>query len=260
LRKGKDIFGVLVEKVPNNLFAIALIKDQSSVLLSIGRKSLKKYISVVANKREKVLYVMELIKNCNSMNMIPTIFRQRFRNSFMALAPVLLLTACSTEMDTDLGGIFTADTPPPPCPTVEVLPGANEITLFREGLGRDLVDVEFEGIIQAVGGECLYKDDETKIEIDLTLRILLVQGPAAKTKGTEFVYFVAIADRDKRILAKKKFASPVEVKEGGRRGGVIEEIEQVIPLASGRSGPDYVILIGFQLNNEQYRFNVEKSK
>lgn len=214
---------------------------------------------MVANRQEKVLYVMELIKNCNSMIMIPFVFRKRFFKSLFVLAPALFLVACSTEIDTDLSSMFTPDAPPP-CPSVEVLPGADEITLFREGLGRDLVDVEFEGILQAVGGECLYVDDETKIEIDLTLRLLLVQGPAAITKGTEFVYFVAIADRDKRILAKKTFSSPIEAQKGGRRGGVIEEIEQVIPLGRGKAGPDYVILVGFQLNKEQYNFNVEKAK
>ncbi len=184
----------------------------------------------------------------------------KLQKSIAVAAITLLLSACGTEMDTDFGGVFTADAPPPPCPTVEVIPGANEITYFRQGLGRDLVDVEFEGIIQAVGGECVYEDDETVIDIDLTLRLLMVQGPAAASTEKEFVYFVAIADRDKRILAKKKFASPIKVKEGSRRGGVIEEIAQTIPLASGKAGPDYVILVGFQLTNEQYRFNIDKSK
>lgn len=187
-------------------------------------------------------------------------FRHRICQSAMALAAVVLLGACSGEIKTDIGGIFTADAPPPPCPTVEVIPGANEITYFREGLGRDLVDVEFEGIIQALGGECVYEDDETVININLTLRLLMVQGPAAQTGEKEFTYFVAIADRDKRILAKEKFVSPIKVQEGGRRGGAIEEIEQIIPLGSGKAGPDYVILVGFQLDDEQYRFNIDKSK
>lgn len=191
--------------------------------------------------------------------MTPFRLRHRIRQAVVSLSAVILLGACAGELETDFGGMFNA-TPPPPCPTVEVIPGAGEVTFFSEGLGRDLVDVEFEGIIQAVGGECVYEDDETVIDVALTLRLLMVQGPAAQSGETEFTYFVAIADRDRRILAKEKFISPIRVQKGGRRGGVIEEIEQVIPLGSGKAGPDYVILVGFQLSDEQYKFNIDKSK
>ncbi len=173
----------------------------------------------------------------------------------ITLTAAIILSACSTGFDAGVGDIFGKSKPPLPCPRVSVLPNADSITIFKEGPGRDLVDVLYEGVITPVEGECVYENDDSEIYVDLILRIGGVKGPAARTQQQDFPFFVAIADKSKRILNKKIFISPITVPEGRRRAAVQEEIAQRIPLPSGRSGRDYTIVLGFQLTAEQLQYN-----
>jgi len=172
--------------------------------------------------------------------------------SISLLAGVFVLSACAGGLDTDL---FSSNKRVLPCPNVAVLPNAGNITIFRSGPGRDLVDVEFEGVIIPTSGECVYENDDSEVLAELILRIGAIKGPAATSQKQVFPFFVAIADKNKKVLGKKIFESLIEVPQGKRRGAVQEEIVQRIPITSGRSGADYTIVMGFQLTNEQLEYN-----
>lgn len=172
----------------------------------------------------------------------------------------LVLSACSGGVDSGFDSIFGEGKPLLPCPKVSVLPSADSITIFQAGPGRDLVDVQFEGIIAPVSGECLYEDDDSELLVELVLRIGAIKGPSAKSQIQSFPFFVAIADKSKKVLNKKVFNSPIEIPAGRRRAAVQEEIVQRIPLPSGRSGRDYSIVLGFQLTPEQFEYNQKASK
>ena len=177
------------------------------------------------------------------------------RKSIRALAVLagpFFLSACAGDFDLDLFGQSAA---PLPCPNVTLLPGAENITVFREGPGRDLVDVTYEGTITPISGECAYKDDDGLVIAELILQVSAVKGPAAATEKPDFPFFVAIADRDKKVLSKKIFNTAIEIPEGKRRGAVQEEMVQRIPILSGRTGEDYTIVLGFQLTPEQLEYN-----
>ncbi len=169
-----------------------------------------------------------------------------------------LLSACSGSFDAALPDIFNPNKVVLPCPAVSVLPNADTITVFQDGPGRDLVDVEYEGIIAPVSGECFYENDDTELVVELILRIGAIKGPAAKGQTHTFPFFVAIADSSRRILTKKILQSPVEVAEGRRRGAVQEEIVQRIPLPTNRDGRDYTIVLGLQLTKEELEYNRNK--
>ncbi len=169
----------------------------------------------------------------------------------LAFVGISVLSACSGSDD----GIFAKPKPPLPCPKVAVLPNADSITIFKEGPGRDLVDVLFEGVIAPVGGDCIYENDDSEVYVELILRIGGVKGPAARTQKQDFPFFIAIADASKKVLTKKVFISPIVVPEGRRRAAVQEEIAQRIPLPSGLDGRDYTIVMGFQLTHEQLKYN-----
>ncbi|MDF2365783.1 hypothetical protein [Sneathiella sp.] len=177
-------------------------------------------------------------------------FQTSLRAATLAV-PLLITSACSGSVDTNIFSFFGSSKPLLPCPQVEVLPGAETITIFREGEGRDLVDVRFEGVIAPFSGQCQYVDDDTAVVVELILRIGATKGPAATSQTEEFPFFVAIAERTGEIIAKKIFYSPVEVEEGRRRATAQEELEQRIPLTGLKTGGDYVIIIGFQLTREQ---------
>lgn len=177
------------------------------------------------------------------------------KTSFKLLAAMtgtLLVGACSGDFGTD---IFSSEERYLPCPNVRILPGAETITVFLPGPGRDLVDVTFEGSIEPLKGECVYENDESLIVAELFLQINAVKGPAASSNQVNLPFFIAIADQDRKILSKRVFESPIEIPESKRRGAVLEEMIQKIPILSGRDGRDYTIILGFQLSDDQLKYN-----
>jgi len=180
-------------------------------------------------------------------------FRGQSRAVFL-LFSAFLLGSCSGSVDTDILSFLDEKTPLP-CPRVEVLPGADAITIFREGEGRDLVDVRYEGVLEPAGGTCIYEDDDVAVVVDLNVRIGAVRGPAATSQIEEFPFFVAIAKKTGEIIAKEIFISPIEIPEGFRRGVIQEEMQQRIPLPGLKTGADYIIIVGFQLTKEQIELN-----
>lgn len=186
---------------------------------------------------------------------------QFFRKSRWLFISVtsLFVISCSGSVETGIFDVFGESKPPLPCPRLEVLPGTDSITIFREGEGRDLVDVRFEGVLAPVSGLCQYVDEDTAVVVELVLRIGAIKGPAAESQIEEFPFFVAIAERTGKIIAKEIFYSPIEIPEGRRRGAVQEEMEQRIPLTGLKTGGDYVIILGFQLTEDQLKLKQRSS-
>lgn len=139
------------------------------------------------------------------------------------------------------------------CPDAVILADAKRITQFRPGVGRDLTDVEFEGEIARISGSCAY--GKRDLTVTLVADLVATRGPAAAAEQANLPFFVAITDEARNIVAKQVFDSAIAVPRGQRRAGVREEIEQVIPLASGDASPYFEIVVGFQLSAEQLEQN-----
>ena len=134
---------------------------------------------------------------------------------------------------------------------------AAEVTGFRSGGGRDVLDVRYFAEFRDVQWSCDY--DKNTLEVDLTLVVVARSGPTSQAQAADLRYFVALAERGGRLIAKKNFASQVALASQGGTGAVSEEIEQRIPLKAGQSGTDFEILIGFQLTREQLEYNRRRS-
>ncbi len=148
-------------------------------------------------------------------------------------------------------GLFADD--PPPCPGVSVPAQARTVTLYREGPGRDLVDVAFEVTLVDVVWRCAYdfNDEGDAVNVDLAVVFEATRGPAAETASVSVPFFVAITDPSRRIIAKKVFVSELVLDETEPRVRVAEEIEERIPIAAGTAGPGYLTHVGLQLSPAQ---------
>lgn len=168
-------------------------------------------------------------------------------------ACLLSVAACSTD-EADLA----------PCPPARVLGEPSELTRFREGPGRDPVDVVFEARFQRVGGECSYREGGGDIDVELTVELDVMQGPAAGGRPAAFSYFVAISERapeaggEPRILARQSF--PVEAAFAQGRKGLryTDELAVTVPRATDRPVGDYVIYLGFELTDAELAYNRRK--
>ena len=150
-------------------------------------------------------------------------------------------------------GMFDRE-PPPPCPRVFPVADARMLTRFT-GQGHDLTDVIFEARIEDVVLICDY--DDGVIEADVRVRVLVVDGPADRERVVDLTYFVAIATRDHRIVAREEFGLSIPFEGNRTRVLATEEISPRIPLGPGQSGADYVVYVGLALTPDELQYNRE---
>jgi len=139
------------------------------------------------------------------------------------------------------------------CPAASILGNAERVAQFKQGSGRDLIDVMFQAEIGKLNMSCRYL--KGRVVTDISFELIAERGPAARSHTGEFDYFVAISDAKGRVLAKENFHSKIAFPENRRSAGILEEIEQSIPLRKDEDGGGYEILVGFQLTEEQMKFN-----
>ena len=142
------------------------------------------------------------------------------------------------------------------CPAASILGNAERVAQFKQGAGRDLIDVMFQAEIGKLNMTCRYL--KGRVVTDISFELIAERGPAARNRTGEFDYFVAISDPKGKVLAKENFHSKIAFAENRRRAGILEEIEQSIPLRKDEDGGAYEILVGFQLTEDQMKFNRRK--
>jgi len=186
--------------------------------------------------------------------MLTKTFLTRLRAPLALALTALLLSAC------DVVDEFFEPPPPPPCPTVSILANGERVTQFRDGLGRDLIDITAEARIDDFLARCIYDVDEKtgvgQVHVELSLGITAARG-AANTEGTaELPYFVTVTDLDKTVLTKNTFAI-LAVFEGNRYriSAFDEPVILSMPIQPPQTGRDFLIYVGFQLTPEQLEYN-----
>lgn len=173
--------------------------------------------------------------------------------SLVALSLLVSLGACDSMK-------FWREDKPEPCPRIRILNDAAEMTRFKQGPGRDLVDVLFEARVSDVLSACAYDVDyDTRaglIESQVVPVIRAVRGPANVSSSAEIPYFVALVDADKRILQKSNFSIKVGFPGNLTQNTVRDEpIDLAIVTDGNTDGSDYEIFIGLQLTREEMEYN-----
>jgi len=176
-----------------------------------------------------------------------------FKNSGFLRVTVLalatgILASCST-----LGLDDEKDEKAQLCPAASILGNAERVAQFKQGNGRDLIDVSFQAEIGQLSMSCRYL--KGRVVSDISFELISERGPAARTRTGIFDYFVAISDGQGRVLKKELFQSKIAFAENKRRAGHLEEIELSVPLRKNEDGGNYEVLVGFQLTEDQLKFN-----
>ncbi len=177
--------------------------------------------------------------------------------SVILLVSVALVGGCETA--SKVTNIFSKSIILP-CPDYRILAVAANYTAYKEGPGRDLTDVDFEGKYNNMRLGCLTKmDKETKIgtmEVDITLDFIAQRGPANKTRKATFPYFISVTDLNNKILYREEFK--VSVSFAGNRTGLgfrNDPVTLELDLKPGRTGENYIVFTGFIVTPEQLKNN-----
>ena len=142
------------------------------------------------------------------------------------------------------------------CPQVAILGDAERTTQFKPGAGRDLIDVMFEAEIRNIRTSCKFL--EGRVISEVAFELIASRGPAAKSGEGNFTYFVAVTDNTGRVLAKEIFDTRIAFTANRRRAGVEELTEQNIPIIGDAKPNSLEILVGFQLSEDQLKYNRRK--
>ena len=159
------------------------------------------------------------------------------------------------------------------CPVYKVVGSMENLVRFRDGPGRDLIDVDFEGKITGVDLSCLSEiDRKTKsgtLEVDVTLRMVASRGPANRNRRAKFDYFFKVLD---------KRGNPIWFldEDGKKLEGIIQSVNitfpgnktriqfrtqpftMPLPINSQWSNRYYRIFTGLKLTREELQFNRDK--
>ena len=140
-------------------------------------------------------------------------------------------------------------TTPDACPRVVVLNELSELVRFRPGQGRDLTDVEIQARFSGLSFGCRYDRDSAQVQVDLEIEAQ--RGPAMPANKAGFQYFAAVTNPAGQIVAKEIFDAEVEFKGNSSRVILADELIQRIPMLDRSTGPNWSVLLGLQLTDEQ---------
>lgn len=171
------------------------------------------------------------------------------RLSAMVAAVLLSLTVACAEK-----------TPPPACPGGGKLRDASTITVFRDGPGRDITDIEYRAAIFDVRGGCEYFLEENRMTMSFQAVFDIEPGPTAEAAQIRIPYFVAIVKKGNVLIEKPGFkgvfeavATLPERRTDFRYQDAAIEIE--LPIGEEINPREIEILFGFQLTEEQLNYN-----
>ena len=147
-----------------------------------------------------------------------------------------------------------------PCPDYRILADAARIVQFRQGTGRDLVDVNIDGRIEDLAMECLTdlnKDTNSgNMEVAITVSFGAKRGPANTSKQAVLPYFISVTDQKRNVLYREEFE--VSVRFPGNQSAIQffgETVTLELPLTPKVSSQSYLIYSGFRLNRKQLLYN-----
>lgn len=166
----------------------------------------------------------------------------RRRLALLGLGGSLLLAGCGGG-EQDLG-------PRQYCPLPGIINGLDSDSVYRGGaVSAPESELEYMVSLQDITGGCVY--DETGLEVNLGIDVVVEPGPAFAGGSVAVPWFVAVADGDGTIIDKVPFTSDVAVVPGAPRAGNRETIQQRFPGLDAKAGGAYRLYLGLQMDRDK---------
>lgn len=164
-------------------------------------------------------------------------------------ATLLLLAACASMNP------FKQDTIEVGCPPFGALKGADVLTRFQPGEGRDLTDVSFSAEIGRVASACQVTQSSQIAKINTGLEILAERGPALEGVAAPIEYFIAVEAPNGQIATRQSFTLALDFRDGLLATRVTDVLSFTIPNASPEALRSYKIYYGLQMTPGEWEFS-----
>lgn len=144
------------------------------------------------------------------------------------------------------------------CPATAILEEPGELIRFKTGPDKGPTDIIFRTKLKTFSGICDF--DAKDIDVELTIGVEAVRGPANSTGKAEFVYFVAVLDRDRKVLSRTGFPMIAIFERQDTRFDFAENVSVTIPRRKDDSTSDYIIYIGLEMTPEELANNRRRQR
>ncbi len=162
------------------------------------------------------------------------------RLALIAMAP--LLAACAGNSKE-----------PSACPSVAIVRDLHQYADFGRAEKPTRSEFVAAARLDGVQGDCGNEDKKIIANLDIAMRAF--RGPRLGGDRAEFPYFVAVLDRDDRVVAKQNLSVAFSLAQDDKMIEKTEAVRVAIPNPLGRDGGYWRVLVGFQLSPEQLAFN-----
>lgn len=162
------------------------------------------------------------------------------RLGFLVILP--LLAGCASSSDEQ-----------PACPSVAIVRDLHQYADFgraeKPARGEFVAAARLDG----VQGDCRTEEKDIVAHIDIAMRAF--RGPRLGGDRAAFPYFIAVLDRDDRVVTKQNLSVDFSLAQEAQMVEKTELVRVRIPNPHGRDGSHWRVLVGFQLSPEQLAFN-----
>jgi hypothetical protein len=142
------------------------------------------------------------------------------------------------------------------CPSTAILDGPGELVRFTPGPENGPGDVSFRSKMKAISGIC--EIDEKSITMELNVAMETLRGPANAKGEAQFVYFVAILDKEKNVLTRTKFPMIAKFQRQETKLEFSEAVTVTIPKKKEAMPQDYMVYLGYEMTPEELAYNRER--
>ena len=144
------------------------------------------------------------------------------------------------------------------CPPIEQLPQLSALHEFVDPSNPSAESKMATVDLANITNQCNMDGEFLSVTMDITFNSML--GPKGRANPSDrpffsFPYFIAVMDMNNTVLAKEVFAVSMSYETGEEAISTVETIKQNLPLNSDGSLPDYKMQVGFELSEEQLRYN-----
>ncbi len=139
------------------------------------------------------------------------------------------------------------------CPQAMRVQDAATLTRFRPGGGRDRTDVMFQAELGKVDIAC--DPRRGSVYVELTLDIVVNEGPALTDRTANVGYFVRLMDPAGTVVQGRNFSADYRFSGNRNRQGSSEQLTLNVPLREGQQGGAFTVAVGLLPTPEELEFN-----
>lgn len=139
------------------------------------------------------------------------------------------------------------------CPPPLTVQGAQSLTRFKDGPGRDPRDVVFEASLTGAGTKCQL--GRNRLDVDVVMRIAVNAGPSVGTGVTRVPFFVRVIDANGTVVQGSDQLADYKLSPASPRGVSQEEMAVTLPFSSLSDLGGYRIAVGLKPSQQELDYN-----